>query len=446
MPAGEINLPAGTVRVDYYHAMGDRDHPGMVLGWKSGDTFETVPPGVWIHPGTTAPGPIEGKNGVPVPLATLEAASYLGYAGEWYAEVRARLPEAPPGWEIRWLWPDGKATTGPESTRLVFGHGPVRVRVRLQQGGRQLDGSRTLIIPRQVNAASVNNGDDIKRYLELLAAEIPASLPEPARRAAFLLSDDFASPDVAATWAAAWVADAKPAEGAWVRAQRASLRWLARTDPAAALRTLRGLPAEARAAMKESYPRLELDILVFGLQDPSVPAAVAALQKDPAAPLARFARIRLGDYHRLRGDTTAAAAAYQSASPAGGDSRKAPVLDKAAALAIESLLDNNRAAEARDKIADWEANRPLAKLESDFLYWQARVLAIQGDWQAALKELESSARVRPSSPEEIDVLFWKARALHESNRRDQAREAWQAIVRDYPNHELAQAAREWLAK
>ena len=243
MPVGEINLQAGTVRVDYHQAMGERDHPGDGAWLENRrylrDDSARLPR---VQPGTTAPGRSEGKNGVPVPLATLEAASYLGYAGEWYAEVRARLPEAPAGWEIQWLWPDGKATAGAESTRLVFGLAPVRVRVRLHQGGRQLDGSRTLVIPRQVNAASVNNGDDIKRYLDLLAAEIPASLPEPARRAAFLLADDFASPEVAATWAAALARRRETRRRSLDYGATVSrLRWLARTDPAAALRTLRGL-------------------------------------------------------------------------------------------------------------------------------------------------------------------------------------------------------------
>src|ERR1035437_7657861 len=129
--------------------------------------------------------------------------------------------------------------------------------------------------------------------------------------------------------------------------------------------------------MRESYPRLELDLLVFGTRDASVPGRVASMQHNPDAPLAKFARIRLGDYHRLQGRFKEALESYRSATDLSPESlRKGPVLDKAMSLSIEDFIKDKRPAEARTRLAEWEHQRPVAKMESDFLLWRARILGL----------------------------------------------------------------------
>ena len=192
---------------------------------------------------------------------------------------------------------------------------------------------------------------------------------------------------------------------------------------------------------------LELDILVFSLQDAAVLGLVERLRKGGDKPLTTLALIRLGDYHLLNGHIEEAARCFAEALPGReAAAGKAPVIDRAYSLAIEDLVNGNHLDEARAKLDAWELQRPAAKLEGDQLLWRARVMSLAGEWQRALLDLQTSLKVRPASPEEIDVRFWQARTLFELNRKDEARKIWNSLVQDYPKHERAEAAKLWVAK
>ena len=122
------------------------------------------------------------------------------------------------------------------------------------------------------------------------------------------------------------------------------------------------------------------------------------------------------------------------------------MIDRAHSLAIEELVNGNHLDEARAKLESWERQRPAARLEGDQLLWRARVMFLAGDWNRALQDLETSLKLRPGSPEEIDVRFWQARSLFELDRKDEARKIWNSLVKDYPKHERAEAAKLWAAK
>ena len=108
---GDIELKAGNVRVEYNHAMGGSNHPGMVLGWKLNGKLGTIPVHAWLHPGTTEVGPVERQGGGIIPDARVEALDYTGYGGEWFVEVNAALPNVPAGAQVEWTWPDGRKMT-----------------------------------------------------------------------------------------------------------------------------------------------------------------------------------------------------------------------------------------------------------------------------------------------------------------------------------------------
>ena len=447
LSTGKIRLVKGLVQVDYYHAMGDGAHPGMVMGWKNQGTWETIPDSAWVQSGSSKVGPIERVDGGPVPLASVQAIAYLGYADQWFIEAKASLAQAaevPETTQIEWLWPDGFSQSGREVSRLIFGQNPRSVTVRMKHNTQGIEGQRVLLIPRELPADSIHNGEQLAKFLRLLEAEIPEQCTEADRKAGFLLARDFAPAQSAARWAAAWLALAKPAEGAWVDAQTRQLRWQARTDPAAALKSLRALPEAARSTLGAQFFRLEMDFLVFALRSPECVTICNQTFRDPANPLAR---IRLGDYYRLTGDLNAARDAYAAAADRSPEVlRKGPTLDRAAALAIDSLLGSNHLSEARQRLESWEMQRPEAKFESDFLFWQARIQAHDGLWLDAVNTLQSSLKVRPSSPEELDVLLWLGRAHFECQHPEEARKIWDDLTRNHPKHESAHSARQWLEK
>ena len=446
VPLVNVSLPKGSVAVEYFHAVADPP-TAMVLGWEQAGKLGNVPPEAWVHPGKVHAGPIEARDGAPVPLATLSAERYLGYGGEWYVRVKAAVANPGEGWAVEWQWPDGHLDPGPEVARLWLSLEPLAVTLRLRNGSRVIEGHSVLIIPRNMPEASVNNEAQLAEFLGLLEKEDPAAVPEAARRAGFVLASAFLPAATAARWAEGWLALAKPAGGAWVAAMTAAIRETAKHDPKAALDRLSSLAKPARDALGSTADLLELDLRVFGLRDPAVVGLVARLRKSGDKALATLAVVRLGDYHLLGGRLEEAARCYGEAVAAGeAAERRAPVLDRAHSLAIEDLVNGNHLDEARAKLDEWERQHPAARLEGDQLYWRARVMFLAGEWKRALQDLETSLKVRPGSPEEIDVRFWQARALYELERKDEARKIWNSLVKDYPKHERAEAAKLWAAK
>ena len=446
VPVVSVRVPEGTVSVEYCHAA-VQPPAAMVLGWEQDGKLGNVPPEAWVHPGKVTADAIEARDGSPVPAGGLEAGPYLGYGGEWYVRVTGAIANPGEGWQVEWVWPDGHVDQGPETLRLWMNVDPVRVSLRLRNNQRVIEGRQVLMIPRTPEAASINQEAQMKVFLGLLEKEDPATLPEASRRAGFVLAKDFLPVAAAVRWAEAWLEVAKPAAGTWVTAMALVIHETAKRDPKAALEKLKGLPAPARAAMGSTADMLELDLRVFGLKDPMVVGLAARLRKSGDKALANMAVIRLGDYELLndRIDDAARCFAEAVANPQDAD-RKAPVIDRAHSLAIEDLVNGNHLDEARAKLDEWERQRPAAKIEGDQLLWRARVMFLAGEWSRALQDLETSLKVRPGSPEEIDVLFWQARALYELGKKEEARKIWNALVKDYPKHERAEAAKLWAEK
>lgn len=446
VPVASVRVPKGFASVVYCHAVNDAAG-AMALGWEKDGKLGTIAAEAWVHPGMVQAGAIESKDGAPVPLPELAAERYLGYGGAWYVRVKGVVANVGEGWQVEWIWPDGKVGKGAEIRRLWMSLEPVRVVVRLRKDRQMIEGRRTLVIPRGMEAASVNNGGQLAPFLELLQAEDPSASSESDRKSAFILAKDFLPSSEAAKWAEAWLKSAKPEGELWVAAMTMAIRETAKRDPKAALDRLSKLPAPARATMGREADLLELDLRVFGLKDPMVAGLAAKLEKSGDEVVSRMAKIRLGDYHLLNGRIEDAVRCFAAAVPDDKESmRKAPVIDRSHSLAIENLIQHRQLDEARVKLVQWERQRPAAKIEGDQLYWRARVMFLAGEWNRALQDLETSLSIRPGAPEEIDVRFWQGRALYELGRKEEARTIWNKLMDDYPKHERAEAAKQWSQK
>ncbi len=158
-------------------------------------------------------GAIESHDGAPVPLGLLEAERYLGYGGEWYVRVKGGVANPGEGWQVEWLWPDGHVDQGPEIRRLWMSLEPVRLTLRLRNGTRVIEGRRVLVIPRDMQAASVNQEKQLAAFTGLLEKEDPSGVGRTgtAGRASCWPTPS-CQPAAAARWAEAWLAVAKPAQ------------------------------------------------------------------------------------------------------------------------------------------------------------------------------------------------------------------------------------------
>ncbi|MEI6083410.1 MAG: tetratricopeptide repeat protein [Verrucomicrobiota bacterium] len=447
-----VSCAGPLTRIDYYQAKTAGNHPTMVLGWQKGDKLQTIPETAWVHPGTTKLVRIEQAQGWPVPAPLLKVRSYMGFADLWLYEVTGTLAdELPAGWAVQWKFPDGSTKTQREFTRIVVGDDSLTVTVKLQKGVDELTGLRQVNFTEQIPAASVQNAGDMSRYLGAMAAENLSELAAATLRGyvAFLLAAE--KDQAAGPLAEAWLKKNPDVNDAlWLPAQVCRLRWLAQSDARAAVEELRRIPPAGRSKYTAPLDILELDFLVFYLNDAmAVPRALEISTRDPKSETARLALVRAGDYCRLQEKYPEAIKYYQQAQRAvveGSAGRKLPAQDRAFSITIRDLLERGDVNIAEDKLQEWEAVHPVGKLASDFLILRGRVLMELGRWREALVEIESFEKLQAESPFQIDADFYRARALFELGKKDEARKIWSEIAMKYPQHALAERSRQWAGK
>ena len=237
-----------------------------------------------------------------------------------------------------------------------------------------------------------------------------------------------------------------PGDPLWLDAELAHLGLEAQRDPHAAELELSRIPNDIWKKYEHPLDLFELDLLAFRLHDPSLPARATQIAfANPGTNIPEIAKVRVGDLDRLTGDFKRAVAEYRQAGPL-IDPRVTPAQDRAFSITISDYLDDSHRDEAAAKLTEWETRHPMAKFGSDFLLLRARVLLAYGIWDEALCELESFEKTQPDSSFAIDADFYRARALYELGRKDEARKIWNGIVRNYPNHDLAQQCKDWAAK
>jgi tetratricopeptide (TPR) repeat protein len=441
---------SGLTKIDYYQAKVGTGGSAAVLGWRKNGKFEAVPKAAWLHPGTARVTKLEDARGWPLPLIRTEYNSYLGYGGNWFFDVTCAA-DIPPDWTAEWQFEDGAVFPGTKCRRIIVGGLPQFVTLKLRRGSDTVAGTKRLVFPDNIRAASVKTPADLASAFSLLDKETPDQLSQATLEAVLALLVDFADDEHVAKFARPWLRkNPPPTNPLWLPAQMASLRALGQNDPRKALEEAARINPAARKLHAQSFSLFELDLMVFALRDASaedLARRIAFETHDPE--VATLAKIRIGDLCRLTNRIQPAIEQYQSvqkqiADETGG--RKVPAQDRAFSIAVEDLLENGLRSEAADKLRQWELLHPMAKFDSDFLLLRARMLNAFGRWSEALVELDSFKNVQPESAYEIDADFRRAEALSALGKVDEAKAIWKDISNKYPHHELAAPSKALLAK
>jgi TolA-binding protein len=434
--------------IDYYHAKTTGDAPGAVLGWKKEDKLETIPPEMWLHPGAATVEKITDRRGWPVPIANVEPLTYLGYGSQWYDETRFSVPEPlPEGWNAKWQFEDGATVSGTNFQRVIVGGKSQSVTLTLSGTSGETRGVKRFFFPDSLPAASVNTATDLARYLDLLAHETPPQLSKETLEADLSLLLDFGTEGQAAGFAEAWLQkNPDPRHPLWLPAEIARTRALAQSDARKALDDLKRIDPEARKTTPQPLALLELDLLVFYLQDAT--AADTAKRVEflyPNSETERLAKIRAGDFYRLTEQFKQAVEQYQGIQKTIVDEtagRKLPAQDQAYSITIRNLIGKSMRKEAAEKLREWELRHPMAKFDSDFLLLNGRMLIAFGRWNEALTELDSFKKIQSDSPWQVDADFYRAEALSGLGKKDEAKKIWRMIAKDYPKNGLAEKAKK----
>ena len=271
--------------------------------------------------------------------------TYLGYGNHWYFETQFSLPAPlPEGWNAEWQFEDGTLFSGTEFRRVIVGMKSQTVTLRLWSNSGETRGAKRFFFPDDLRAASINNPDDLARYFDLLAKETPALLSVETLHAGLKLLLDFGVESQATGFAEAWLQkNPDPHSPLWLPAQRARLLSLAQSDPKKALEELKRVDLQARKSVPQPLDLLELDLLVFYLRDDTVPSVANRIAFQYAnTETARLAKIRAGDFYRLKEQYKQAVERYQGVQKSVVDEtagRKLPAQDQAYSVTIRNLLE-----------------------------------------------------------------------------------------------------------
>ncbi len=398
----------------------------------------------WVHPGATKLVKLEHEGMGEIPVLKFENRDYVGWGEEWYFDSRFGFASPPaPDLKVKWEFADGGRYEQAAAERVFADMDPVLGTVWLTRGTQTIGLKFRVVLGSDIKPASINKPKDVDRYLTKILAEDLQNLPEQTVQIYFKFVQEFGSEDQAAKLAGAWLARKPDLNNSLFESALLShLHVSAQRDPQGALAEMAKLnPAVAQKFLRD-LALFELDTRIFLLRDDSAlelaNRMLNAYAKDAA--MLQTVRTRIGDLFRLQGKVKEAEQAYlatQKSIKDESEGRKYAAQDRAHSVAVTNLLENGHKVEALKKLRAWEIEHPMAKLQSDFLLLNGRVLMEKGRWMEALKEIESYKLLNPDSPLQIPADFYRAQALKGLGRRAEAVQIWSSIATQYPRHPLA---------
>jgi len=131
-------------------------------------------------------------------------------------------------------------------------------------------------------------------------------------------------------------------------------------------------------------------------------------------------------------------------SPVPGNATTASAAEKTAYNQALQLAINGHRAEAKAAFDQFMTTHPRSPLVPNALYWVGEGAYQSGDYQAALTDFEKVAKGWPGHHKASDSLYKIAMTQEKSGNIPAARATLERYLKEYPNAELAGAARQKL--
>ena len=221
-------------------------------------------------------------------------------------------------------------------------------------------------------------------------------------------------------------------------------------DTARKPKTALGIFRKAEKTLRNHVFRARLavlagDVLLYHLgKTASAKVEYERVAKDypKATEYVRLSLMRLGDVARRLGQLPEARHYYQKAL--GKRQKKPPgreTMDMALrALETEDLLRRGELEAVEKSLHLWQWQDPEAKVRGHWSALAIRLAIKRKDWAEAAKEAETLVRVNPESQYVPEILLLLARTRMKQGRGDEAREALERIVGEYPDSPLVKEA------
>ncbi|NLF29487.1 MAG: PKD domain-containing protein [Planctomycetes bacterium] len=450
-----LTLTAGLHEVEMLHAA-VRPPPIAVLAWlpEGRPPARPVPPALFAPVARAAAGPLQHRD------RTAAADIAVQYGGEaWIGPTltlhrvtfRRRFAEqGAAASDVRWDFGDGQTAAGSPVEHVFLREGTYRVVLTARCGGQEL--SRTLRLhvgpdydqPRR-------QGEAPAQYGRIVGGYDAEAMDDDSLVAAALLFEELGQVqrvlDLTDVLVGRPRADAA-AVGRLARMACAIHRRQGRTDEAVALLTA-AAERTGNGLVRAALQTLLGEALLEDRHDDR--AALAVFEQVLASPAVaaipvtgRGAWIGAGDVWRARGDYARARAAYEQAMLTLGDPAGEAVRRGAMARDVEALLRDGDYDGAGAKLADWEQQLPVDRLDGQTALLWVRVHQGRREWARVITRAEGLVAVHPADRYAPALLLHAADAHLKCGQPLAARDVLRRLAQGYPESALAQEARSRL--
>ena len=162
--------------------------------------------------------------------------------------------------------------------------------------------------------------------------------------------------------------------------------------------------------------------------------------KDLPQGLKKQAETGLADIYREKGERTKAIEEYMKISAVPGDDAKTGAYSQQ----VIYYLKANDFSTAFEKLDDWQADMPLAKMEGLWSVLFARACIISREYEKGMRELETFTRICDDKDNQYLtwVVFLKAQIYENLGEKDKAAAFYGKVIDEFPGSSLSRVAAE----
>lgn len=381
------------------------------------------------------------RSDQPCPAFTYTHVSYIGYEQDQFTEVRLQTLNGQPA---RWRFEDGCELQGESVTRILPGLNPVSLTAA--QAGARAEG---VVRFRQKPPArrSIENSKHFDACAEVMMQCDPAKLNTQTLAAYWrFLRYRERNPHLETVCDALITRDAvrtkERKQVALDFARNASDR------PSAVRNAYQMLLAETDDEQERlRYAREFAEFAIVELDDDKLAekmiSRIASASSDDAA-VPGVLRLQQALHDLDKEEAQSALARFRDFALKKRDARTVNVRANALAARYEEALDKGYFQRAREALWSWETLSPSDWENGRLALARARLWRSLGWLRAAERELRAARKLDPLLPRLPEVEYKLAEVLEQRGKSQQAIELWQAIEKNYPNHAVADQARNQL--
>ena len=486
----EIALAGPRHRVEYFH-FEQTDAQEANLVWRGPGVSDykglpvTVEPGGFTRSGRAEVTAVDGKNARPVAVIDATPLKYLWFGDQpanLFKLTAAKSLSATDKTTYTWALPNGGRAEGAEALWIAEGGRPFEVGLTVSSGPLKSSARLPVYLEHSPPVASIESADDRRLFRQALLQRCrgvvaPKRPCQEWSRDLWALCVNLFEPREGLDLLQEIFTRSRQDMATLDRGERARLETLfftalRRSDIPSALEWAEKFQKDESDNLRRfTWAMARADLLIYDLNQPAAARTLLNTLQDAAnaagGESAARLLVRQGDIDRLAGKTDAARQWYtkslerwqlaRKSTPAAARDRDSPQpaghaadwrSDSVQAATyyknVKDLIGKGYTLEAQAMLEEWEVRFPFTKLSGEFARAEADFAVHAGDDARAarvLKAYRTSVDITNFLP---DAMALEMECLVRLKRLDEAKAVAQDIVKRFPTHPVAEAARKRL--